>query len=140
MFLDARQPAQSSHFLMITGVGVQGYRGCFFGSELSCKDRIEGFFNWLYSVVFCIIIIREMIYAPPFWLYAPPFWLYTPLFLFNFYNVKRRPPCPPLGAPHIISIVIGPEAVLPVISHVLRASRRNWIVMVSSRAFTGVFL
>ena len=81
MFLDARQPAQASRFLMITGVGVQGYRGCFFGSGLLCKDRIEGFFYWLHSVAFCIIIIREMIYVPPFWLYAPPFWLYTPLVL-----------------------------------------------------------
>ena len=81
LFLDGRQPTQGSRFLRTTGVGMQGYRGWFFGSELSCKDRIEGFFYWLYSVVFCIIIISEMIYVPPFWLYAPPFWLYIPLFL-----------------------------------------------------------
>ena len=45
---------------MITGVGVQGYRGSFFGSGLSCKDRIEVFFYWLHSVAFCIIIMGSV--------------------------------------------------------------------------------
>ena len=42
--------------------------------------------------------------------------------LFRSVCVKRRPPCPPLGTPHIISTVMGPEAVLPVISYVESSS------------------
>ena len=59
LFLDTRQPIQASRFLMITGVCVQGYRGCFFGSGLSCKDRIEGFFFIGCTVLLFVLLLGK---------------------------------------------------------------------------------